>query len=58
MYMSDKKRSTGVAVSASERQAGERNTISHLRTCGDAPVAHGHTWLSQPLSLSITARSI
>ena len=26
--------------------------MSHLMTCGDAPIAHGQTWLFQPLPVS------
>ena len=31
---------------------GERQTMSHLMTCGDAPNARGPTWLFQPMPVS------
>ena len=33
-------------------ECGERQTMSHLMTCGDAPIARGQTWLFQPLPVS------
>ena len=30
---------------------GERQTMSHLMTCVDGPIARGQTWLYQPLPM-------
>ena len=36
---------------------GERQTMSHIMTCGDAPIARGRTWLFQPLPVSTVPKT-